>query len=150
MSVISLSKKLSLLLALSIIAATISLPAKAWVVKNNSSGSLYVFGETRNDPFGFSSFTGRLSPGETAACNAAEKACGGGGWINLCVDAFYSSKKSTNAFNVAVYGGMGVTIYDDKVKTVRNEKFIDNPDVQLGEIYRLEPRVHGACGVVYN
>ena len=133
MSVISLSKKLSLLVALSITATTVSLPAKAWLVKNKSSEHYIVMGKN-GGPFG--KFFVDLYPGQTAACNAAEKACGAGGWAQLCVENG-PHNKTTNGYEIQVYGGMGVTIYDDKVKTVRNEKFIDDPDVQLGEIYKI-------------
>lgn len=135
MSVIPLSKKLSLILALSIAATTVSLPANAWLVKNKSSESYTVMGKNGGP---FDKFIVNLNPGQTAACNASEKACGAGGWAQLCVETYDGfGMKHTNGYEIQVYGGMGVTIYDDKVKTVQDEKFIDDPDVRLGAIYKI-------------
>lgn len=140
MSVISLSKKLSLLVALSITAATVSLPVKAWIVKNNSSRHMWVKGPITRS---FAVFDPHLSPGQIAACDAAESECGAGGWIYLCV--FDTKTHHGTGYVVAVYGGMGVTIYDDKVKTVRNAKYIDNPDVNLFRIHRLDSTAQDPC-----
>jgi hypothetical protein len=143
MSDISLSKKLPLLLALSITATTVSLPANAWLAKNASSDTYLV---TSHEGGSFiAGFKQIMQPGQIAACDAAEYGCGSGGIIKLCIKSLGKNNNSTNDYIVEVGGGMGVVISDYDVRTIKYESNINRAPTNPLVTYRLEPIAGRLC-----
>ncbi len=142
----TLSKKFLALAALSLMAITTSLPAHAWLIKNDSSNVFHIEG---NKGTAGTHFDIRLEPGQTAACDAAEHACGGGGWMQLCFYSIPDGKLSTHGWKVDIKGGMGAIVSDYDVRVILSESDINRPPTNPIATYRLEPERKTYCGLHY-